>query len=110
MWKLAAMYVIIWEYQVKADRVVEFERIYASNGAWAELFRKEQGYLGTELLRDSTHPHRYLTIDRWTSSEDYESFRSQWKSEYATLDAQCEGLTIQETLLGMWESITYETR
>ena len=70
------MYVIIWEYQVKADSVVEFERIYASNGVWAELFRKEDGYLGTELLRDSTHPRRYITIDRWTSSGDYESFRS----------------------------------
>ena len=110
MRKFAAMYVIIWEYQVKADSVVEFERIYASNGAWAELFRKEAGYLGTELLRDSTHPRRYITIDRWTSSGDYESFRSQWKSEYASLDAQCEGLTVQERVLGKWESVTLETR
>jgi heme-degrading monooxygenase HmoA len=101
------MYVIIWEYQVKADSVVEFERIYASNGAWAELFRKEEGYLGTELLRDSTNPHRYITIDRWTSLGGYESFRSQWKSEYATLDLQCEDLTEREILLGKWESVTY---
>jgi heme-degrading monooxygenase HmoA len=100
------MYIIIWEYQVKPDSVVEFERIYASDGAWAELFRRGAGYLGTELLRDSTHPHRYITIDRWTSSEDYESFRSQRKSEYATLDSQCEGLTVQETLLGKCESVT----
>jgi heme-degrading monooxygenase HmoA len=94
------MYVIIWEYRVKAEQLAAFEKIYASEGAWADLFRKEEGYLGTELLRDSTTPHRYITIDRWTSSAAYESFRSQWKSEYARLDAQCEGLTEQETLLG----------
>ena len=104
------MYVIIWAYQVKAEQLVAFEQIYASNGAWAELFRKEEGYLGTELLRDSNRPQRYITIDRWLSSEDYESFRLQRKSEYARLDAQCEGLTEQETLLGRWESILPKTR
>jgi heme-degrading monooxygenase HmoA len=104
------MYVIIWEYQVKEEQLVAFEKIYASHGAWAELFRKEVGYLGTELLRDSNQPQRYITIDRWTSPEDYESFRSKWESEYARLDAQCEGLTEQETLLGKWESILPEAR
>ena len=104
------MYEIIWEYQVKADQLLAFEEIYASNGAWAELFRKEEGYLSTDLLRDSNQPQRYITIDRWTSSGDYESFRSRWKDEYAILDAQCESLTEHETLLGKWESVTYETR
>ena len=32
------MFVIIWHYQVKSDRVPEFEAFYASNGTWAELF------------------------------------------------------------------------
>jgi heme-degrading monooxygenase HmoA len=104
------MYVIIWEYQVKAEQLVAFEEIYASNGAWAELFKKEDGYISTELLHDSNKPQRYITIDRWTSLGDYESFRSQWKSEYARVDAQCEGLTEQETLLGRWESILPRTR
>lgn len=95
---------------MQQERLAAFEKIYGSQGAWAELFRKEKGYLGTELLRDSTHPQRYITIDRWTSPEAYESFLSQWKSEYARLDARCEGLTAQETLLGKWESILPETR
>ena len=99
------MYVIIWEYQVKAEQLVAFEEIYASNGAWAELFRKETGYLGTELLRDPNQPQRYITIDRWISLEDYESFRLKWKSEYARLDAQCEGLMEKEALIGKCESI-----
>jgi heme-degrading monooxygenase HmoA len=104
------MYIIIWEYQVRANRVAEFEKIYSRNGAWIELFKKAKGFLQTELLHSTAHSHRYITIDRWTSSGDYESFLSQWKSEYARLDAQCEGLTEQETLLGKWESILPETR
>jgi len=104
------MYVIIWEYRVKADRVAEFEKIYSTTGAWAELFKKGKGFLRTELLRDEKHPHLFITIDQWASSEDYESFLSQWKSEYAILDTQCEGLTEQETLLGKWESVRDESR
>jgi len=104
------MYVIIWEYQVKADRTAEFEQIYHSNGAWAELFRKGNGYISTELLRDEMNPQKYITIDRWNSIEDYETFRAQFKKEYEILDAQCEGLIEHEILLGKWESVNNETR
>lgn len=104
------MYVIIWEYQVRADRCPEFEQIYHSNGTWAELFRKGGGFISTELLRDETNPQKFITIDRWDSAESYEALHAQFKQEYETLDAQCEGLTEQETLLGKWESVNNETR
>ena len=104
------MYVIIWEYQVKAERLTQFEEIYSAIGLWAKLFRKAEGYQGTELLRDLDQPHRYITIDRWNSSLHYESFLIRWKSEYAAIDAQCEGLTEKESFLGKWESISFETR
>ncbi|MGZ9166552.1 MAG: antibiotic biosynthesis monooxygenase family protein [Anaerolineales bacterium] len=104
------MIIIIWEYQVKADRVAEFEHIYSSNGTWAELFRKAQGYQGTELLRDLSDLRHYITIDRWDTAEHYELFLSQRKIEYAELDAQCEGLTERESLAGTWESFFAETR
>ena len=100
----------MWEYQVKADRIPEFEKIYHSNGAWAELFRKGTGYISTDLLRDETKPNRYITIDYWDSAESYEAFHSQFKKEYETLDAQCEGLTEHEILLGKWEFVNNETR
>jgi heme-degrading monooxygenase HmoA len=104
------VYVIIWEYQIKADRVAEFEAIYSSNGLWVELFRRADGYQGTELLRDPDQPHRYITIDRWASSQDHRSFLLHWKTEYAALDVQCEHLTEKESLLGTWESISREIR
>jgi heme-degrading monooxygenase HmoA len=94
------MYVIIWEYQVKAERVTEFEGIYAAEGAWAQLFQRHLGYLGTELLRDSDQPRRYITIDRWVSAEAYNSFQLKWQEEYKELDARCENLTERELFLG----------
>jgi len=104
------MYFIIWEFQVKVECIAEFEKVYGENGAWTELFRKGTGYLGTELLHDSSHLQRYLTIDRWASATDYASFLSTWKKEYESLDSQYEDLIEQEALLGKWESISDETR
>jgi len=104
------MYIIIWEYRVKVESIVEFEQIYQPGGKWTELFKKGNGYLGTELLRDSDDGQRYVTIDRWVSFEDYELFLSQWKKEYEVLDLQGEGLTEREALLGKWKAIPYETR
>jgi heme-degrading monooxygenase HmoA len=104
------MYVLIWEYQVKTDRVAEFEEIYSADGAWTKLFRKSKGYLETELLGDVSDPQRYITIDRWITAQEYETFRSDWKTEYAAIDAQCEGLTERETSLGKLETDFHETR
>ena len=104
------MYIIIWEYHVKPKRVDEFERIYGESGPWVELFQNGNGYLGTELLRDPSDQYHYLTIDRWDSLSDYESFLSTWKKEYENLDAQYEGLTEQETSLGKWETISSKRR
>jgi len=104
------MYIIIWEYEVKPASLAEFENIYAPDGAWAKLFKKQAGYIGTELLRDENQPQRYLTIDQWATQEDYEAFRTKWKKEYEALDAQCEGLTERESLLGNWETVNREAR
>ncbi len=104
------MYVIMWEYEVRTDHIHEFEEIYRSNGVWAKLFQKASGYIGTELLRDEKNPHRYITIDRWDSAESYQAFHFQFKKDYEVLDAQCEGLTEHEILLGKWESVNNETR
>ncbi len=99
------MFVIIWEYQVKHERLAEFEKIYGSHGQWVELFRKGTGFLGTELLHDEKYPYRYITLDRWRSAEDYEKFLLQWQTEYLALGEQCEDLTEHENLLGKFESI-----
>jgi heme-degrading monooxygenase HmoA len=93
----------IWRYRVAADRRDEFERIYGSDGDWARLFRRADGYLGTQLLRDPLEPGVYATLDRWRSAADFQAFSGRFGAQYAALDAQCDALTVDETDLGQYE-------
>jgi len=95
-----SMYVILWEFRVRAEAVAEFERLYGPAGAWASLFRAAPGYLGTELLRDAGGGPRYLTLDRWASPGAYADFRRRQADAYAALDREGEGLTEAERLVG----------
>ena len=104
------MYLIIWEYQVKEEQRTDFEKIYGENGAWVELFQKDAGFLGTDLLRDMQNPNRFLTIDRWISAQAYEHFLECHQEEYASLDAKWNELTEKENLLGRWQTMNHKTR
>lgn len=95
---------ILWEYQVKAERVPDFESHYNANGIWAELFRKSPGYLGTDLIRDQHNTLRFVTIDRWDSPESYDAFKMEWRDDYNALDTLCGDLTERESLLGYFSS------
>ena len=97
-------YVYIWAFKVHPEHVDAFRLHYQEGGAWTELFRRARGYVGTQLLRDATDPLRFVTIDTWHSVEDYEAFRAEYASEYAALDRLCEGLTLEETLIGYFSS------
>lgn len=97
------MHVIVWEFTVPEERRETFEKAYGSEGNWAMLFGSAPGYLGTELLRDSTIPGRYLTIDRWRTLDDFEAFKGQSGAVYAALDREFEGLTSHEVKIGAFE-------
>lgn len=96
-------YVAVWEFRVHADRRTEFERRYGPEGAWAGLFRRAEGYLGTELLHDRNDDLRYLTIDRWTTPDAYQSFHARFAEPYASLDRDCARLTAYEAALGEYD-------
>jgi heme-degrading monooxygenase HmoA len=99
------MYVVLWRFRPREGRQSEFERAYGPSGEWARLFRRGDGYLGTELLQRSEDPREYLTLDRWTSRAAYEAFRARWSDEYRWLDHRLEELTEEETLLGAFEAL-----
>jgi heme-degrading monooxygenase HmoA len=100
-----AEHAYIWEFRVSESWIREFEECYGPNGDWAALFRKSQGFLKTELVRDKTDPTRYLTIDYWQSKDAYSEFRSAFQGEYDELDKQCESLTVQEIKVGEFTSV-----
>lgn len=99
------MYAIVWQFRPVSGREAEFERAYGPSGAWAQLFRRGEGYLGTALLRPADGPGGYLTVDRWASREAYEAFRARLAAEYAALDATMEALTESEALVGVFEPV-----
>jgi hypothetical protein len=98
------MFVILWQFQVKRALEKEFEKVYGPEGAWAGLFRASPAYRGTRLLRDSSLPGCYFTMDLWDSKATYDTFRSENAAAYAALDTRCEALTETESHLGSFET------
>jgi heme-degrading monooxygenase HmoA len=96
------MFVVVWQFEVADEKVTAFEAAYGPEGAWAQLFRSSKNYLGTELLRDAYVPGRYLTIDRWTSEDDFRAFRKEHDSNYEGLDRACDALTSRESRVGAY--------
>jgi heme-degrading monooxygenase HmoA len=94
------VYSYIWEFRVSLELQAEFERHYGSSGAWARLFGRSAGYLGTALLKDTKTAGRYVTVDRWKDEDSFLHFRASLSLEYEQLDRDCERLTRGETLLG----------
>jgi len=94
---------IVWRYLVRPECVTRFESVYGSAGAWARLFAEAAGYVGTELLRGTDGT--YLTIDRWRRRDDFDRFHAQHQAAYATLDDVCSGWTLEESNLGVFESL-----
>jgi heme-degrading monooxygenase HmoA len=99
------MHIIIWEFAVRGTHIQEFTSAYGSNGDWANLFRRAEGYLGTQLLRSSREPDIFLTLDRWESATCFEIFQERFGAEYKKLDAQLEGYTSSEKKVGVFSEV-----
>ena len=94
------MFIRIWQFRPHPEKLSDFLSVYGSRGDWSTLFQKGSGFLGTELVQSTTDSNLYLTIDRWDSSEAWETFLKTFATEYAALDKQCESLTMDEVEVG----------
>src|SRR5208283_2411193 len=94
------MFVILWEFEVKPGSESAFERVYGPQGDWARLFRNDPHYRMTQLLRDTSRPGIYCTVDFWDSEVAYEDFKHIHREAYQALDRATEGLTVREHHLG----------
>jgi hypothetical protein len=90
------MFSIEWEFLPAPGHAEDFIAAYGANGPWVRLFRRGQGYLGTDLQPVAARPGWYRTIDRWASAEAYAAFRSAYADEYRAIDVACERLTAEE--------------
>lgn len=94
------MYCYIWEYEVRPEHLRAFEHAYGSQGGWARLFRRDPGYVRTDLLRNCHSATRFMTVDVWTNREAYLAFRERFKAEFQAMDLACEALTLREIHIG----------
>ena len=94
------MYVVIWQYTIRPHFVKSFLEYYGTDGKWADLFRKSDDYLSTELLRSDSDPLQFITIDRWKSKQTYTLFINKNKTTYTALDKITEAWTEREGLIG----------
>lgn len=53
-----------------------------------------------QLWVESCH---WLTIDRWNSAGDFETFGEQLGEDYRALDAELEGIAGEEEFVGAFE-------
>ena len=97
------MIALIFSYEARDPQ--EFERVYGSDGEWAEFFRRGHGYIGTELLRDVETPGRYVVIDRWESAEAYNAFVAEHREEYLRRADESAFHHEQELRLGTFENV-----
>jgi|HubBroStandDraft_1064217.scaffolds.fasta_scaffold03106_2 quinol monooxygenase YgiN len=99
-------YLVIWEFQVKPETKLAFEQAYGPEGDWARLFRQCPDYRGTQLVRDTDRPGRYLTFDRWTSRATFDQFKQAHRADYDAFDQRCAALTDDESLIGEFELLS----
>ena len=71
----------------------------------ASLFRRAEGYLGTELLRSSDDANVFVTVDRWESAACFEIFQERFGAEYKKLDALFEHYTSSEKKIGIFSEV-----
>ncbi len=99
------MYVAVWQFRIVPESREAFLAAYGPQGEWAQLFRRAEGYMGTELLAMIDDSDIYVTLDRWRSREDFALFQQRFGAEYRVLDERCTSLTVSETKLGEGESV-----
>ena len=96
---------IIWQFIVKEEFRGQFELAYGPGGAWSKLFSSSPGFRGTTLMRDTTDPRRYISIDLWDTLAQREAFLAEHKTEYEKLDLDFETWTESETELGVFRML-----
>jgi heme-degrading monooxygenase HmoA len=99
------MFVIVWEYGVKPDRIDDFESFYRPDGPWTRLFRAHPGFVSTTLMKDLRSSRRYVVADRWTSEKLYDEFKKKAEAAYDDLTARGHRLIEKEEELGRFDFV-----
>jgi heme-degrading monooxygenase HmoA len=98
------VFVVVWEFDIRAGAEEAFFEAYGVDGEWARLFRRGTGFLRVELARSIAKSNRFFTFDYWVSREAFEAFGVEFATEYKSLDKKLTGLTERERRIGAFPS------
>ena len=97
------MHVRVWKFRPPQKSEAAFVAAYSAGGRWAQLFGRGKGYRGTSLLLPGDPNGWWLTIDRWDSFADFQTFDREFGVQYRALDAELEGISGEEEFVGAFE-------
>src|ERR1700730_9387603 len=104
------MIAIMWQFDVKHGRAVEFEQFYGVDGEWTALNRHTRSYLGTSFLRDQNRTSRYIVIEYWSEMIVYEQHRASGSDAVASLEGRRATLVDSVEPLGVFTALDVPNR
>jgi hypothetical protein len=104
------MIAIMWQFDVKNGREIEFEQLYGVGGEWTAMNRHTRSYLGTSFLRDQNRPSRYIVIEYWSEMLVYEQHRAFRSDALASLEERSSMLVDSIEPLGVFTALNVPDR
>ncbi len=92
-------------FQPTPGREEEFAAAYGGDGVWAQLFRRAEGFVGTDLLAPAEPGGPWLTLYRWESRDAFDRFQDDLGETYRRLDAELTPLTAGELFIGAFDEL-----
>jgi quinol monooxygenase YgiN len=104
------MVAVIWQFDVKAGREDEFEKLYGVEGEWTALNRRTRSYLGSSFLRDQNRPTRYQLIEYWSEMLVYEEHRTSRSTMLEAIETRRAELVEVMEPLGIYTALDVPDR
>lgn len=104
------MVAVVWQFDIRAGRAEEFERLYGADGAWTKLSRRSRSFLGSSFLRDIGSETRYLLVEYWGEMLIYEKHLADFGAEVEALERQRESLMDRMETIGVFTALDVPDR
>jgi hypothetical protein len=104
------MIALIWQFDVKHGREIEFEQLYGVDGEWTAMNRLARSYLGSSFLHDQNRSSRYIVIEYWSEMLVYEQHRSFRSDAIASLEQRSRALVDSVEPLGVFSALNVPDR
>ena len=90
------MIAVVWQFQVKPGKQLEFEKFYGADGEWSQMARRSRSFLGSSFLRDQASDTTYMLVEYWSEMVVYERHRKSFVNDIYALEKRrsdfCEAI------------------